>query len=219
MSGDPVHAVSRLRSRLDEVRDTAVRLKAIRDRLRQESERNSVEVERLEARLERQTKIGELFRVLMDKMIHDQVKVIEDVVTEGLQVIFGTELSFEVELTTKRNKVWIDFFIRSGDKSDPMSHRGRPLESFGGGPSSVVSLILRLLTMMRLKNFPLLVLDETLGAVSEYHVEKTGQFLRSLVEKSGYSVFFVTHVMGYLDHADRAYNCTLEDTHLCVVEQ
>lgn len=208
MSGDEVHAVDELRQRVRAVSDTAVRLTTLRDRLQDEQVAKQKEVEELSARVELLTKVSELFRVLMDVMVVKQVRAIEGVVTEGLQSIFhDLDLRFESEVDQRYGKIAIDFFVRQGDKDNPLSHRGKPLEAFGGGPSSVASLILRLLTVLRLKLWPVLILDEALGAVSDEYTEQTGQFLRSLAGKMGVDVLLVTHKQAFLEHANQAYRC------------
>lgn len=177
---------------------------ALRDRLNGELRRKQDEVSQLSERLEQLTKVSELFRLLMDLLVDKQVKVVEGIVTEGLRTIFhDLELSFEAEVGTKYNRVSVDFFMRQGDEIS--GHRGKPLEAFGGGPSSVAALLLRILTTLRLKRFPLLVLDEALGAVSDEYTDQTGRFLASLADKMGIDILLVTHKPAFLDHADVAY--------------
>ena len=155
----------------------------------------------MSGRIELLTKVGELFRVLMDILVVKQVHAVESVVTEGLQTIFyDQDLSFEADVGPKYNKVAVEFFIREGSKDNPLSHRGRPLEAFGGGPSSIASLALRILTVLRLKLWPLLVLDEALVAVSDDYIDQTGQFLQSLADKLGFDVMLVTHKPAFLSH-------------------
>ena len=208
MRSDAIHAVEGLSQRVRAVGDAAVRLETLRDRLRSEQRTKRQEVEDLSAEIELLSKVSELFRVLMDALVVKQVRVIEDIVTEGLQSIFhDLDLRFESDVSQKYGKIAIDFFVRQGDKSDPLSHRGKPLEAFGGGPSSVASLVLRVLTVLRLKLHPLLVLDEALGAVSDEYTTQTGQFLRGLASKMGIDVLLVTHKQAFLEHAKQAYRC------------
>jgi hypothetical protein len=207
--GDAVHAVEGLGQRVRVVSDATVRLETLRNRLRSERDSKQQEVEGLTQKVELLTKVSELFRVLMDLMVVKQVRVVEDIVTEGLQAIFhDLDLSFESDVSQKYGKIAIDFFVRQGGKSDPLSHRGKPLEAFGGGPSSVASLVLRVLTVLRLKLHPLFVLDEALGAVSDEYTAQTGQFLRGLADKMGIDVLLVTHKQAFLEHADQAYRCS-----------
>jgi DNA repair exonuclease SbcCD ATPase subunit len=120
------------------------------------------------------------------------------------------DLSLESEVGFKYNKISVDLFFRKGMKGHPASYRGRPLEAFGGGPSSVISLILRVLTVRKMKLWPLLILDESLAAVSDDYIDFTGQFLRALAEKMGFDIILVTHKQAFLEHAHTALRCSEE---------
>lgn len=208
MSGDAVHAVSLLNDRIRALSNRSAQLVALRDRLSDELKSKQAEVQDLTGQIEKLSKVGELFRLLMDLLVDKQVRVVEGVVSEGLQSIFhDLNLSFEAEVGVRSNKVSVDFYMRQGAKDATVSHRGRPLEAFGGGPSSVASLVLRILTVLRLKRYPVLVLDEALGAVSDEYTDQTGRFLASLSEKMGIDVLLVTHKQAFLEHADVAYRC------------
>lgn len=163
------------------------------------------EVLSLTKRQEVLTKVLELYRVLMDQMVMSQVQTIETIVSEGLKTIFhDQDLSFKAEVGTSRGKISVDFFLVKGDPEHG-GFKGTPLDSFGGGPSSIASLILRILTLLRLKRNPLLLLDETLSAVSDDYIEATGQFLQKLTASSGINILLVTHKAAFLDHSNVAF--------------
>ena len=210
MRGDAVHAVEGLNRRTRALQDQSLRLKALRDRLRRDLEDKEAEVQTLSDRIDKLTKVSELFRVLMDLLVLKQVKSVEGIVTEGFRSVFyDQELSFESDVGPKYNKIAVDFYVRQGSKDDPLSHRGKPLDSFGGGPSSVASLILRVLAVMRMGRWPLLVLDEALGAVSEEYADQTALFLKGLAQKVGMDILLVTQTQkqSFCDHAASAYRC------------
>lgn len=200
MPGDKVRA----RHRLTAVRDTAIALQTIRRRLQQERDAKVRDVEALSQRLDVLGKVTELFRALMDSLVMSHVRSIESVVTEGLRSVFDDQVfAFEAEVQQRYNKLAVDFYFRQDHKR--VSVRAHPLEAFGGGPSSVASLILKVLAMKRLGKWPLLVLDETLAAVSDEYIDQTGAFLQGLAAKTGFSILLVTHKPGFLEHADIAY--------------
>lgn len=197
-----VQAVGRL-SRLSE---RATRLETLRDHQQSKLDEIKTEVEGLGVEIEKLLKVEELFRALMDHLIVNQVRALEAVVTDGLQTIFfDQDLHFESDIEAKYNKVSIDFQLRQGGLDDPLSIRGKPLESFGGGASSVIALILRVLTLLKLKRLPFLVLDETLLAVSDEYVASTGKFLEALARTMNLHFLLITHKPAYLDHSNRAY--------------
>jgi hypothetical protein len=166
----------------------------------------TTEVVALGLEIEKFLKVEELFRVLMDQLVVQQVRALEAVVTDGLQTIFvDQDLHFESDIEAKYGKVSIDFQLRQGGLDHPLSIRGKPLESFGGGTSSVISLILRVLTLLKLKRLPFLVLDETLLAVSDEYVAATGKFLEALARTMNLHFLLITHKPAYLDHSNRAY--------------
>jgi ABC-type Fe3+/spermidine/putrescine transport system ATPase subunit len=57
--------------------------------------------------------------------------------------------------------------------------------------------------------WPLLVLDEALGAVSEEYADQTALFLRNLAQKVGMDILLVTQTQkqSFCDHAASAYRC------------
>ncbi len=208
MQSTSLRTLAEIKRRVRDLGQRASRTSAFRDRLALDLVEQEQELVQLSERAERLTKVAELFRVLMDLMVGKQVRTVEGLVTQGLQTIFhDLDLSFEAEVGPKYNKIAVDFFIRQGDKANPLSPRGSPLTSFGGGPCTVASLTLRVLTLLRLKLCPFLVLDETLGAVSEEYIESSARFLSSLSKKLKIDILLVTHKPAFTTHADRAYRC------------
>lgn len=212
MYSDPVHAFDELRiaDRMVLLTRKADRAQITRDQYLETLEARRKEVAILNVETEVLTKVGELFRKLMDRLVLGQVQTIEGVVTEGLRaVFFDQELNLESEVAQKYNKVNIDFFLKQGS-TDGTVIRGKPLESFGGGPASVASLVIRLMTLLRLKRWPVLLLDETLSAVSDDYVDQMGAFLKRLAQSAKIDVLLVTHKQAYLEHANVAYQGTEE---------
>jgi DNA repair exonuclease SbcCD ATPase subunit len=214
MHGDvllDLDGLSDLERRVRAVQNTRTRLTTLRDQIDTDLAEREREVQLLVSEIELLSKVGELFKVLLDQLIEKQVRIVEKIATKGLQTVFyDNSLSLEADVDPKYNKIAIEFFIRKGHKDNPSSHRGRPLDSFGGGPSSFISLVLRILAVKKLKLWPVLLLDESLGAVSDEYIDLTGQFIRAFAEKLGFDIILVTHKPAFLDHAHTAYRCTEE---------
>jgi hypothetical protein len=209
---DPVDAFNELmlfeRSRLLSRR--ADKAQVLRDQYVENLDARQKEVTALTAEAEVLREVNELFKALLDKLVLGQVQTIEGVVTEGLRAVFyDQELTLESEVSQKYHKIHIDFFLRQGAK-DGIVIRGKPLESFGGGPASVASLVIRAMTLLRLKKWPILLLDETMAAVSDDYVEQMGAFLRKLAQSAKIDVLLVTHKQAYLENANVAYQGTEE---------
>jgi len=198
MQCDTLHAGNRLRVKA--LRETASGLQALRDQTQRDLDTREQEVKDLAWKIDVLSKVGELFRVLMDQLVMDHVRSIESVITEGLRTIFVDQnLSFEAEVGQRYNKLAIDFCLKQADQKAEI--KGHPLEAFGGGPASIASLILRVLALRRLNKWPLLALDETLAAVSDEYIDRTGLFLKQLATKTGIEVLLVTHKAAFLEHA------------------
>ncbi len=184
----------------------SARLQALRDQKIAEVESRTLEIAELSMTMERLAKTSEALRHLLDLLVTDRVKTLEDLVTEGLRSIFFDQtLAFEAAIGQSRNKVAVDFFIRQGKHSVV---KGHPLDSFGGGPATIVSLILRTILLLRLKRYPLLLLDESLVAPSDEYVERIGRFLSKLSTTTGIPILFITQNRSFVEHSDHAYQGT-----------
>lgn len=204
VSNAPVQSLKR---RVRDLNDRMTRAQTLRDNLRSNLQAVETEVMDLSAKTLLLVKVGELFRVLMDRLVSDRVHAIEKLVTEGLQAIFfDQKMVFEAEIGVKYNKTCVEFSFRQGE--GPTAITGSPLEAFGGGPASIASLLLRVMAVLKMKRFPLLVLDETLAAVSDEYVDASGQFLRQLAKVAAVDVLLVTHKASFLDRAHKAYQGT-----------
>lgn len=197
-------AIQGLKRRVKDLGDRVTRAKALRDSLQSNLKDVEQEVSELSARTLLLLKVGELFRVLMDRLVSDRVHAIEKLVTDGLQTIFFDQrLVFEAEIGVKYNKTSVEFSFRQGE--GPLAISGNPLDAFGGGPASIASLLLRVMAVLKMKRFPLLVLDETLAAVSDEYVDASGQFLNQLAKIAHVDVLLVTHKASFLERAHKAY--------------
>jgi DNA repair exonuclease SbcCD ATPase subunit len=195
--------------RVQAAREAATRKRAIRDQIARDLHARIDEVAALTLKTEKLAKVGELLRLLVDRLVSEQRKVVEGLVSEGLQTVFhDQDLGFEADVTQRAGRVEIDLFLRRGN--DATAVRGHPLESFGGGPTSITALILRVLVLRRLGRKPILLLDETLAAVSDEYVDATGRLLQRICASMGIDVVLVTHKQAFLEHADVAYQGTEE---------
>ncbi len=200
MQGHTLHALERVTT----LRHQAVRLQTLRDRIAGEKETREREIVELTKRQDALVKVNELFRLLLDRLILGQIQKISSLVTQGIQAIGWRSLRFEADVSYKYNRVAVDFYFAKGDL-EKGGFRAPPLGSFGGGPSSVAALLLRILVLLRLKRRPILFLDESLLAVSQEYVDATSDFLRKFSTKSGVNLLLVTHNPGFMEAATMAY--------------
>lgn len=128
---------------------------------------------------------------------------IEELVTHGVQTIFGDDMTFHVMSEQKANRSEVTFSLRSsmGDQvvETPI------LDARGGGVAAVVGFLLRLIITMLREERPLLVLDETFAQLSAEYEPRLAEFLRELVDQTGVQIVMVTHSEAFSEHADRVY--------------
>jgi hypothetical protein len=129
------------------------------------------------------------------------LKSIEELVTSGLQAIFDDRgLTFHFAVEQARGQQSLTPVLASHGKVE-----GPLLDSHGGGPAQVVALLLRILTVHRLKLYPLVVLDESLNMVSDQYIANAATFLKGLCDRLGMTLLLITHKPAFAEEATRAY--------------
>lgn len=161
-------------------------------------------VAELTAQLEQYDRVTRLLTSVGEAAQQAAQHQIEGLVTRGLQVIFGSELSFHVVQSVKANASHVEFVIRSqyADRAvdTPV------LEARGGGMAVVVAFMLRLVVLLLTPGArKILFLDESFSHVSREYEVRLAEFLREVTEKAGVQIVLVTHSDAYGDLADRRY--------------
>lgn len=150
-------------------------------------------------------RVCDLFRVLIDKEVVDNARSAEMLLTEGLKSIFDDmDLSVRTEVDVQRGKVSVDFYTVQ-NQPNGVQTEAPSTDAYGGSVSVVQSVLLRIVVMLRRGMRPLLLLDESLGAVAEQYVPRVGQFLRLLSERVGMDILAVTHNPVLVEAAHKAY--------------
>jgi len=171
--------------------------------LKTDIEKYSAEVELLEKATALLANLGE------EKQQSTQLKI-EQLVTQGLQKIFGPELSFHVVNSVSKKTPTVDFVVRTTLEDGERLETG-VLDARGGGIAAVVGFLLRLVILLLSRDKePLLVLDETFAAVSESYRPAVAEFLKEITEKSDIQLILVTHEPIFTEAADKVYNFSLD---------
>jgi DNA repair ATPase RecN len=203
--------VQALRNELSKVQG---RREAARSRLKKTQE----EVARLQEEELLLSRVGDLFRHLIDKEVVDNAKSAELLLTEGLKTVFDDmNLSARTEVDVQRGKVSVDLYTvqrqANGDTTEAPS-----VDAYGGSVSVLQSVLLRVVVILRRGMRPLLLLDESLGAVAEQYVPRVGQFLRLLCERVGMDILAVTHNPVLVEAAHKAYRIRKDNGEASFVE-
>lgn len=119
------------------------------------------------------------------------------------------DLSLVVEPETYRGHHGVLFKI----KDERAGVEGDPMESFGGGPASLLGIILQAISVSRQPGMSkVLILDEPVPQISFGYQEAAGRLLRKLCEPPphgpGFKMLVVTHMDSIADAAHRRYRAT-----------
>lgn len=140
--------------------------------------------------------------VLIEKLNKSSIEDIEQLVTDALQYIFEEDYVFKMNPKVKRGSVTYSFTLnKNGQEIEDI------FESQGGGLVQVISILMRIVTILISKKpmEKLLILDESLGMLSDEYIDNASKFFKDLGEKLGFTIVLVTHKKEFVDHADAAY--------------
>lgn len=197
--------VRRTRSRLDrrigEARSVAIT-----------GQRLSADADNLRHQIVLHDKAAGMLTQLGEDRQHDAQKQIESLVTQGLQAIFGDDLTFHVVPQIRGKRPEIDFLVRSR-LDDGTIVDTDVMEARGGGLAATVGFMLRLVVLLlsRSRQETVLFLDETFAHVSSDYLPRLAEFLRKLVDETGVQVIMVTHQDEFSGYADICHRFELHD--------
>lgn len=149
-------------------------------------------------------KTYEALKSLMEAMSEDNIVKVQDLVTFGINSIFGErykDLKFTIESSTKRDQLFYEFLLEVDGVKAPLDG------SFGGGMICVISLILRILISVNLGLYPFILLDESLNGVSPEFQQRTAEFLQTIAEQLSVDILLVSHQEQFTMGANKRYRC------------
>lgn len=176
-----------------------------RDEVVRRLEATQKEIRELESEDEVLDLVSNLFRTLIDAEVTDNAKAVERLLTEGLQAVFeDMDLSVRAEIDVQRGKVAVNL-VTVQKQSDGSVTEGDSTDVYGGSVATLESVLLRVIVVLRRGMRPLLLLDESLGAIAEHYVPNVGKFLSRLCARGRMDVLAVSHNPTLVEAADHAY--------------
>jgi len=180
----------------------------LRDALDQQIEENDRRITDLEREEELLELVGNLLRRLIDAEVTDGVRAVEKLQTEGLQEIFhDQEMSVRAEVEESRGRISVTLLTQRRQK-DGSFVEGVVDQSFGGSVLTMQSILMRITVIFRRGLRPLLLLDETLGAVANKYVDRAARFLSTLCRRLELDILLITHDEALVGAGHRAYYVT-----------
>lgn len=192
---------SRAQQRFQEFHSNVEKLKNYRNFLSLQISNFESEIVGLEYKSQLFQKCSEMFKKWLEDSIEQNINSISELVTAGLNhVIYDQNLKFKIQQEMKYNRISMKFVLEDEDGTE-----GDPLVSFGGGPTVVISYILRLAMTARLGMGNLIILDESMASLANFYVPSAASFMKKLAEQTGINVLMVTHNNEFLSRAHVAY--------------
>ena len=141
----------------------------------------------------------------------DQFKeVVEKLVTEALQYIFGPSYAFEVDSKISRNRSEARFYVLVDGKRRSLDKNKVKL---GGGVLDLVSFALRLAfwAIQIRPTSPVIILDEPLKFLSKDKMEFLGLMLHTLTELLNLQLILISHESDLIELADISYHVQMRN--------
>jgi DNA repair exonuclease SbcCD ATPase subunit len=130
-------------------------------------------------------------------------KIIEEIVTETLRIVYDESYSFVVENSVQRNQPETNFYVKIGDKTYSLRN-----EELGGGVIDIVSFALRVTAWAISGNRSdnIMVADEPIKNLDSTRILKAGEMIKKLSTDLGLQFLIVTHSNELMDIADSLFD-------------
>ncbi len=149
--------------------------------------------------------VRQLFELLTDTKRELVRAKIEDLVTHGVQAVFGDTYTFKIEQGLARNQVTFDYRILQTVNDSVVE---TPLRGFhGGGLVALVGFLLRLVMVLFIHppRRRIMFLDETFANLDADKRPALAKLLQNLGEQLKCQFVMITHSPEYVAEADTAY--------------
>lgn len=187
--------VDRLKTRYDKRMSILTQAKAERALLEQQV---ITESQKVASKLSRKNHLAEVQALLVNTA--DEAREVgrqrlEKVVSRALQFVFGSDFSFEIEMTDIGGKPAARFLVCSvGENGEVI--KNEPQESRGGGINDIVATALQVAVMVVFNEPKIqgpILLDEPGKHISEEYAVKFGEFLEFISRTFNRQINMVTH--------------------------
>lgn len=150
----------------------------------------------------RDAKLARDCSTILTELVREQSNIkigeIENIVNEGLKVVFSDNIEIKIISSILNNKTTYHIDITQNGVHGTQ-------ESFGGGVLAVISLCLRVVMIIYCKRDRMLFLDESLGFVSEVYQPSLSNFISQLCKRLGFNITLISHQPKMTAYADRIY--------------
>lgn len=198
---------------LAELNTRAERWRAQRQLLVEELQKEAANQEKEKTLLSDTKACIQLLQFISQETTRDREVQAATLATYALRDTFSDiELALNIEHKVYRGHAGVEFKLRDEIKGV----EGDPMESFGGGPASLLGLILQVISVVRQPFMDrILLLDEPMTQVSEGYQEAAGRLLRKLCDPPpkglNFKMLVITHMSSIAAAAHKRYEAQTSD--------
>ena len=140
--------------------------------------------------------------------------IVESLVTEALQAVFGDDFVFEMVCEISRNKPEVFFYVVKNGRRSSLK------DELGGGVVDIVSFVLRVVmwSLSNPRSIDTLILDEPGKFVSKDKLDLFGLMISEISKRLGLQFIIVTHERDLIEAADKAF-CVVQKKGISYVDQ
>lgn len=177
-------------------------VKAKKRLLLEKKEEKSTEIDALKVLVDDLTDAQEVMNITGTLAQEEFEGFIESMVTEALQVVFGSGYAFEIETKVVRNQPETYLYVVEDGVRTPIKD-----DMVGGGLLDLVSMVLRVVvwSISKHRTRPVMILDEPGKNMDRRKINQLVEMIRKFHELLGLQFIIVTHDDKIIEMADRAF--------------
>jgi ABC-type Mn2+/Zn2+ transport system ATPase subunit len=190
------------------------RWKAALDAVAQQRQRQEETIQQERELLNQLKEAVNIMQFVAQQVNQDNEQRTAVLATHALQETFkGQNLSLKLSHETYRGQPGVELLLRDEDHAGV---EGEPMDSFGGGPCSLLGIILQAISIVKQPGMArVLILDEPMAQISEGYQEAAGELLKKLCDDPprglGFKMLVVTHLPLIAAAAHRRYHVETVD--------
>lgn len=173
-------------TQVDSVLDRIKYLEGLYQARKDQFDKTDKVVKELETEDDILVKTEKVLKHLTDKLIQEDLTKMDKLITYGLNTVYaGRDIKFESSIEERGKKLYIYLnTLYNGMMVDPNSKSSVHV---------IESVLLRLLSIIKLKKAHFIMMDETFAAVDNTYMENVSRLLKQLAEKLKMDILVVTH--------------------------
>ncbi len=146
----------------------------------------------------------EYMKKIIDVLSRKHINHLEKLLNSAVQTIFyDKDYSIEFEISEYRNNNNLSIYLV--ETLDDGSTIKTDIKNNGFGLKSIIGLILQVYFILYHNQAPILIMDESLSAISTNYIEYVRELIKSLSDEYGFYFILVNHDPRWNDLADRVY--------------